>query len=359
MILKEILSIQNIQTLLLSGFTNWKQYGEVFVDQDNDLTIFNYTQGCMYSTRWNFFERVSRGLIINNKTGEIVARPFDKFFNWLENGEKASGYIVNITEKWDGSLGILYRKNNGYKIATRGRFDSDQAIWATEFLNKNYVLSDLDNNITLLFEVIYPENRVVVDYKEFEGLILLAARNRFNGDYCPFFPDVYNLSQLYGFKIPNIYNFNNIDEIMEAKQKLDINQEGWVVEFSSGQRFKFKGDRYLELHKLIMQLSFKHTVEAYANNTIDYIRSQIPEEFLEEFNSWCIQIENKVKEIHEKVEQLFLIAPKEVRKDFAIWANKNASEYSIYLFKRLDNCNYDDIIYKKAFDNYVENEERT
>jgi RNA ligase len=351
--IKEITSIGDIQKLLISGFTDWKQFGEVNVLYEDGLTIFSYNQQCVFSASWNFFERVSRGLIINNKTGEIVARPFDKFFNWLEHGEKTSGHITCITEKWDGSLGILYRKDGKYKIATRGSFNSDQAIWATNYLNNNYNLNGLGYEITLLFEIIYPENRIVIDYLELKDLILLAARNRFTGEYYPFFPTVYELGYVYNFKLPNIYNFNDVDEIMAAKQKLDGNQEGWVVEFSSGQRFKFKGDKYLELHKLISNLSFKHTLEAYANRTVDYIRSQIPDEFLGDFNNWCKQINEKLEEVHNRVEELFSLAPKDSRKEFAIWVNKNAQEYSSYLFKRLDNCDYDDIIYKKELENII------
>lgn len=68
------------------GFTDWQRYGNVTVRRKDDLLIFNYNTMAQYEGRWNFFERVSRGLIINHQTGEIVARAFDKFFNWGEGG---------------------------------------------------------------------------------------------------------------------------------------------------------------------------------------------------------------------------------------------------------------------------------
>jgi RNA ligase len=352
--IENIETISDLQNLLISGFLDWKKYGEVFTNIDGDLTIFNYTKECQYNRRWNFFERISRGLILNNKTGEIVARPFDKFFNWMEMGEKANGYIVNVTEKIDGSLGILYRINDGYKISTRGNFHSEQAEWATQFLNKNYNLENLPEDMTLLFEIIYPENRIVIDYGKFEGLILLASRNRFTGEYYPFFPTVYELGLFYGFITPRVYNFNNVVEIIEKTDVLNANQEGWVVEFSSGQRFKFKGDKYLELHKLISGLSFKHTLEAYQGGTIDYIRSQIPEEFLNEFNKWCDQIEKTIINIVYIVEQLFNIAPKESRKEFALWVIEKAKRYSLYLFAKYDNREYLSLIYKNEFKDMIE-----
>ena len=348
--LENIETITDLQNLLVSGFSDWKKYGEVSTDIDNDLTIFNYTQKCQFEGRWNFFERISRGLILNNKTGEIVARPFDKFFNWLEKGEKAKGHIVNITEKWDGSLGILYRVNDGYRISTRGKFHSPQAEWATEFLNENYDLSDLPSEITLLFEIIYPENRIVIDYDDFEGLVLLAARNRFTGEYYPFYPAVLEMGEHYGFQVPKVYNFNNVAEIIEKTAKIDADQEGWVAEFSSGQRFKFKGDKYLELHKLISGLSFKHTLEAYQSGTLNYVRSQVPDEFLREFNEWCKEIKFIFNFITTEVEILFDNAPKESRKEFALWVMQNAKRYSPYLFAKYDNRNYDNLIYHNEFE---------
>jgi len=148
----------------------------------------------------------------------------------------------------------------------------------------------LPEELTLLFEIIYPDNRIVVDYHGLQALVLLAARNRHTGAYLPFFPDVYELGQRYGFPTPQVFTFNNLTEIIERTGAISAAEEGYVVEFSDGDRYKFKGDKYLELHKLISGLSFKHTLEAVASGTVDYIRSQIPDEFLGQFNGWVTQI---------------------------------------------------------------------
>ncbi|HRF99146.1 MAG TPA: hypothetical protein PLZ51_28235, partial [Aggregatilineales bacterium] len=74
--------------------------------------------------------------------------------------------------KMDGSLGILYRWQGAYYIATRGNFDSDQAIWATIFLRTHYDLHNLADEYTLLFEIIYPDNRIVVNYGQRQDLVL-------------------------------------------------------------------------------------------------------------------------------------------------------------------------------------------
>lgn len=349
--MNEITSIEQIQQLAKSGFTEWKQLGDVSVEREGDLLIFNYTARAQYEGRWNFFERVSRGLIVNAQTGEIAARAFDKFYNWLQNGQKANGHIVSITEKMDGSLGILYRVDGAYRISTRGNFHSNQAEWATQFLHEHYQLDGLPDELTLLFEIIFPDNRVIVDYHGREDLVLIAARNRFTGDYLPFFPDLQLLADKYGFPLPKVYSFNNISEIIALTGKLDKDEEGFVVEFSDGQRFKFKGDKYLELHRLVFSLSFKNTLQAIVTNQVDYIREQIPDEFLADFNGWVKEIEETRERIQREVAEVFAQAPKDTRKDFAVWVMSNHKDISPYLFALLDGYPLEPIIYKKAFEN--------
>src|SRR5687768_659507 len=246
------MDIQEIQRLVLGGFSDWESLGHVTVRAFGDLLVFNYNAMAQYSGEWNEFEIISRGLIIHAKTGEIVARSFDKFFNWGERGIFTTAPIVRITEKMDGSLGILYRKDGEYRIATRGSLESEQALWATDFLHHlieigEVDLSDLSNEYTLLFEIIYPENRVVVDYGDKEELCLLAVRNRFTGDYLPF-PKMLRLSAYHGFMRARDHYFKSIDELIAKLDTLDGNEEGYVAEFADGQRFKFKSKRYLKLH---------------------------------------------------------------------------------------------------------------
>jgi hypothetical protein len=80
MAITEITSIQDIITLLQQGVTDFSPYGMVSTKTKGDLVLFNYTNECQYAMRWNYFEQVSRGLIINRVTGEIVARPWTEGF---------------------------------------------------------------------------------------------------------------------------------------------------------------------------------------------------------------------------------------------------------------------------------------
>src|SRR5438874_2440055 len=97
------------------------------------LTIYNYTAKCQYDQLWSDVTRVCRGLIIDDN-GTVVARPFPKFFNMDEHSRSDIVFskAFTITEKVDGSLGVLYPSGDGWAIATRGSFTSGQAVKATE-----------------------------------------------------------------------------------------------------------------------------------------------------------------------------------------------------------------------------------
>jgi RNA ligase len=343
----EITTLEDIQRLAVQGFRDWQRYGSVSLHALDDLLIFNYTTHAIYEGRWNFFECVSRGLIINSKTGEIVARGFDKFWNWLQDGRQPAtdARIIAVTDKVDGSLGVLYRHQGQYRVATRGSFESEQAQWATEFLNKNYDLTGLSDDLTLLFEIIYPENRVLVDYGEREDLVLLAVRHRHSGDYLPFFPDVHALGTRYGFSLPQTYSFEEVTQIIKQAGLLDVNHEGFVVEFSDGSRFKFKGQRYIELQRMIMGLTFKNILKAVATGQLEEIYKRVPDEFLTEVRTWVAEIEARVVRVKAMIEDVFAQAPGTHRKDFAVWVSQTHPDLSRYLFARFDERPLEPLIY--------------
>lgn len=145
------------------------------------LAILNYTDLAQFNPEAFETESLNycRGLIYNTSTGEIVARPWKKFWNHGQAGaaQISLGNRVQVTDKVDGSLGILYRRpSDGFlAIATRGSFASDQAVHATAVLRERYANFEPDPDWTMLFEIVYPENRIVLDYGDMDNLILLGG----------------------------------------------------------------------------------------------------------------------------------------------------------------------------------------
>ena len=74
-----------------------------------DLTIWNYSPKVQYEKLWDDITLQCRGLVTNSK-GDIVARPFKKFFNYEEyKPEEIPNENYVVYEKMDGSLGILFK----------------------------------------------------------------------------------------------------------------------------------------------------------------------------------------------------------------------------------------------------------
>lgn len=328
-------SIEDIVALVLDDFEDWQMYGNVKVVLWQDWLLFSYTTKAQYSEEWNFFERVSRGLIINKINGEIAARPFDKFFNWGEGGRTTAAPLSYVMEKIDGSLGILFRQGNQPRIATRGAFMSKQARWASSYLWANYDLSTLPDEVTLLFEIIKPKNRIVIDYGKRRDLVLLGGRNRFNGRYLAW-ESVVDLAEEYGFSLPRLYPFDNVEQLIAKTRIMSAREEGYVAVFADGSRFKFKSHEYLRLHKLITSLTFKNVLAAVRENTVDDILAVVPDEFLTQTRQWIKEIHATVQDIENEVHILYERAPRGTRKEFALWVMDEHWEYSKYLFARYD-----------------------
>lgn len=131
----------------------------------HDLTIWNYSPKVQYDRLWDEITLQCRGLVTNSE-GEIIARPFKKFFNYEEYLENAPEMIPNesfeIFDKMDGSLGILFNYKNDWIMATRGSFTSDQAVKGFEMLKK-YDYERLLDDYTYLFEIIYAETESCVN----------------------------------------------------------------------------------------------------------------------------------------------------------------------------------------------------
>ena len=133
-----------------------------------DIYIYNYSKSCSLEGKWNEATIQCRGIIVD-KDYNILARPFPKFFNYEEIEDKSiiPGGAADAYEKIDGSLGITYWIDDVPYIATRGSFTSEQALHATGVLHSEkykrlWDFMRTNRGWTFLFEIVYPENRIVV-----------------------------------------------------------------------------------------------------------------------------------------------------------------------------------------------------
>jgi RNA ligase len=209
---------------------------------------------------------------VTDSEGTIIARPFRKFFN-MEEGKHTPTSEFEVYEKMDGSLGIFFYYEGNPVFATRGSFTSDQAIKGREILNKYNWQYGTYEGYTYLFEIIYPENRVVVNYNGLEELIVLGVIETSTGKECK-----YSEMENEGFVL--VKKYDGIKNYSTLKSLISNDAEGFVVRFSNGDRMKIKGEEYLRLHKIMTNLSTTAIWELVSNGgNIDDILKDVPDEF--------------------------------------------------------------------------------
>lgn len=297
-----------------------------------DLYIYNYTPLVQYSRAWDEVTLNCRGLILDG-SGNVVARPFRKFFNYEEyqNPEMPPLPLhlpYTVMDKMDGSLGILYHDGNDYAIATRGSFESDQAIKATEILRTKYKdFKPVLDVHTYLFEIIYPENRIVVDYGTKEDLILLDVLFNFDGSSMMPIDTPFPAVQLYDNELP-------LDQLGALNRE---NSEGFVIKFEDGTRVKIKHAEYVRLHRLLTEVSSKSIWEILKNGgEITEILDRVPDEFYQ----WVRATEKSLRDNHAHMLAVAKTMVKELeqyeRKEVAARIKGVDQPYPALIFALLD-----------------------
>lgn len=249
--------------------------------------IYNYSPSVQFEKKWNDVTLNCRGLILDEDYN-IMARPWAKFFNLGEVELKFQFTDpVEVMDKADGSLGILYplpRDADGmqhYEIATRGSFRSTQAMYATTMWHQRYaqryetMLEALDEQYTFLFEIIYPSNRIVLDYGDMEDLILLGAVQQENGYYIG--PQHAKSVLEWDGPVVESYDFPNISAALGAMGRK--NKEGYVIKRNNF-LVKIKEPDYLDLHRLVTNCTPRTIWEQLRNGKSESeIISAFPDEF--------------------------------------------------------------------------------
>jgi RNA ligase len=298
------------------------------------LAILNYTERCTYERAWTEVTRTCRGLIYDTATDHIVARPFGKFFNY---GEHPDGSLdltapADVTDKLDGSLGILYATGDGWAIATRGSFTSEQAIRATRLFRSHYAGFEPPDGMTVLFEIIYPGNRIVVDYGGMD-LVVLGAVDIATGETVS--PDWVSL---WPGPVAETMSARTLAEALALPPR--HGREGVVVRMGDSTMVMIKQGDYVALHRLITGMNARVVWERIGDGeSADTICQGIPEEFwpwVREVGGELIREKNRIiDEATTEHERILASLPEGwTRKDYAMAAVK--SPLRAWLFNLLD-----------------------
>lgn len=282
--------------------------------------------------------KMCRGIIYNEKTNKIVCYPFDKFFNFGEPYAAALGGKQKVLEKVDGSLIKFWIDEDELHISTNGGIDAYQAPVGdisfgslVEKALKAMNITDLDaikeelvkSNSCAMFELVGPENQVVVGYSENELFYLGSRRldtyKEFSSD---FFKDLFPTPAEYDI------NFDSYQDLVDFGDHListnDEIMEGFVVVDENYHRVKVKTTEYFMQHYLRTNSLVTNTdrgrtriIEAVLDGEIDELRSyKIPlvTDYAEKVYFSYLSIVNTIKRVNlnlpkkeyvEKVRELY------------------------------------------------------
>ncbi|MFI8519906.1 T4 RnlA family RNA ligase [Streptomyces sp. NPDC085481] len=254
--LDALLPPQELAAAVEAGHVTRKSHPEL------PLSIYTYTRTCQYEGVWNQVTTRCRGLVADDRTGRIVALPLPKFFNVSEH-ETGRPYApalpdepFEVYEKVDGSLGVVFHYEGRWRVASKGSFISTQATWAQRRLDVADT-SALVPGVTYLAEIVYPQNRIVVDYGDRRDLVLLAA---FGADGTEIPLDTAAAAWSGIGTVVTVHPPMPLDELLKLTESSTLpdgaaatgtDAEGFVLRFASGVRAKAKIAEYVRLHKVL------------------------------------------------------------------------------------------------------------
>lgn len=273
--------------------------------QKGELLLLKYTPA-LYNVGWSELSKLTRGKVIDIETKEILAYPFDKFFNLNETEENSLEslmkkiercYNIQATEKLDGSLIIVTRLPNREVIAhTKGMFDNEHAQIAYKYLREKYPLfyKEMPQGLTFMFELISEEDPHIVKTYEKEGLFLLAARELDTGA----FVDRKSLecfAEKYSLDIVKEYEYTSLKDFIDRAEKTEHGIEGWVFRIRTLNEpdyfFKLKTEEYLALRRMARKIPIQKIYGLLEGNKLNELLAVATPEYAEDIASTLEEID--------------------------------------------------------------------
>jgi len=328
---------------------------------------------------WTSENLYQRSLIVDLQ-GEVLSCGWPKFFN---NGEKQHLYPDPeqykdwvIQEKLDGSLVVVDFVNNIFGMRTRGcsTYTVQENHKDFELLVDKYpkILEflKLNSHFSLLFEIVTPNNVIVIRPKEVEFYLLGAIdKNNLsivsNQELLDIWRNIGCVPMPKSYQIDNIKNLSSVINLVKTWK----GSEGVVVSYNKNQnRIKIKSDWYLWIHKAKSQLNSEdNLIEFYIQRGMplyeDFYKS-VESEFDYELAQQLDDILKKVadagaaaqKYVADLTQIVHEISNVETRKEQAAMIKQNCKEFSAYAFSLLDEKPISEIQWTKLIKHKLSNE---
>mgnify|MGYP001603167088 CR=1 FL=1 len=285
-------------------------------------TLFKFPRG------WTVPLRLCRGIIFDT-SGELIAKPFPKFFNYGEHPETSNVKLFSkpfeMSEKFDGHLGIIFKYEGRFYVTTRGSFVSRTSKLATEMLENISVKHDwsnvfesndasIDSRTTILVEIIHPETRVLTNYGHAKKFVLIGACDCATlADYSA--TDLVSIGKSLSLEVSKCRAGGKLSKVLsEMKDQKVHNKEGYVVRLSNDTRVKFKFERYIG--KMVAEkLSYAYIMKRMISSNLEKMIETLQEELYAEAEAMVKKIKKVLRmkgTIKEKRQYLYdLVSKKE------------------------------------------------
>lgn len=287
----------------------------------HNLYIWNYTKIVQWDYLWDDVTSKCRGLILD-ENGNLIAKSYDKFFNFEEIENLKLNYNdVIFYDKLDGQLALLFNYNGEWIFTSRGSFNSDYSNAFKKHFIENYNFDELNKNCTYIFELIGFE-KIICEYNDI-NIILTGVHDNKKMLY-------ENISNYeYKFRIAETMEFNENFSLNEIKKLNVDNKEGYVFfNKKTGERGKIKFEHYVYLHSLKNSFTEKKILNKliFEEVNINSFLENIPDEFYSDIKN---VIDNYCY-IKEQILNYIKLQAKEIN----LLLNKGYERKDIYLLKK-------------------------
>jgi hypothetical protein len=291
-------ALQTIIDHVVSGDEEFFNNNSITVKVKPPYWILNYIQGAPT----NKYSLLTRGLVINQYTGQVVSMPFKRFGNF---GEDLGGYksVVDIAkseilEKLDGSmLGVAFPDGDPSRPIWHTRkmissHEPDMNFRGRDFAGNEHALlqqagqyvkqllfESKDVDKTFIFELINSERPVITKYTPSQlGLYLIGVRSlKTWKEYTE--DELDNTAKRIGARRPRRWGVKgNQAEIKAMMDQFADDFEGFVLRQSdTGDRAKLKKKEYMERHKLIGKTNYRNLIPLWLQGETSEIVTYLPE----------------------------------------------------------------------------------
>lgn len=293
--------------------------------------------------------RECRGLIFDIN-GNLISRPYSKFFNL---GEREETLPVNVDlsrphivlDKCDGSMIRPILLDDKIFLATRMGV-TDVAMQAHKFISENkphyfrFFMDMIAIGRTAIFEWCSPLNRIVVPYAK-SDLILTAIRDNENGQYVSY-DEMVALCDQYDLSIVKAYRSETDIMTFMNRVKDETGIEGYVVRWDDGTMIKLKTDEYRLFHssRELIQ-SERKTVSVILNNKMDDLKTALMADDLKIAEQCEKMVDTLINNLYKRAMDLFLESKRlygDDRREFSLGMAKTLSPTMRSLLYGLWDC---------------------